>query len=240
MDTAQYLDVIAADGAAMLAAIRSDPSARCTSCPDWDLAGLAEHVLGVYSTVHGIVSTRAEAPVPPDIPAWDGIDGLLDALETRHGELLEALRTIDPTEPVWTWAPDETAAFFHRRMAHETSVHRWDAQRSVGTPDRIAPELAADGVEEIIGVGLQHSSRGRVFSYPAGSLHLHRTDGPGEWMLVSTEPGVLTVTEEHGKGDAAVRGPAAGLYLYLWGRGRHEVEVFGDESVADAWARVAP
>ena len=48
------------------------------------------------------------------------------------------------------------------------------------------------------------------------------------------------VTEEHAKGDAAVRGKAVQLLLFLWGRGRDGCEVFGDESVADAWAALAP
>ncbi|HQR30574.1 MAG TPA: DsbA family protein, partial [Anaeromyxobacteraceae bacterium] len=40
---------------------------------------------------------------------------------------------------------------------------------------------------------------------PSGSLHLHRTDGPGEWLVRAVD-GEVVSTQEHAKGDAAVRG----------------------------------
>jgi len=75
--------------------------------------------------------------------------------------------------------------------------------------------------------------------YPTGSLHLHRTDGDGEW-LISTVDGQLQVTREHSKGDAAVRGSAEGLLLYLWDRRRDGLECFGDEKVINHWAAITP
>ena len=93
-------------------------------------------------------------------------------------------------------------------MAHETAVHRWDAQCAAGTLAPIEAELAIDGVGEVLEVFMQHRPRDPGSPYPAGSLHLHRTDGEGEWMLVATD-GTLTVTHEHAKGDAAAK-PAIG------------------------------
>ena len=52
--------------------------------------------------------------------------------------------------------------------------------------------------------------------------------------------GRLRVTREHAKGDAAVRGTAEGLLLYLWDRSREGLECFGDQTVVDAWATVTP
>ena len=81
--------------------------------------------------------------------------------------------------------------------------------------------------------------RGPVPDYPEGSLHLHRTDGDGEWM-VRTVDGVLQVTREHGKGDVAVRGTASDLNLFMWNRLRPGLEYFGDTAVVEAWAAIAP
>ncbi|HEV7888142.1 MAG TPA: hypothetical protein VGO92_11335, partial [Acidimicrobiales bacterium] len=68
--------------------------------------------------------------------------------------------------------------------------------------------------------------------------HLHATDVPGEW-LVSFEGGVVDVQRGHAKGDAALRGTASDLFLFLWGRaGPDALEVFGDPAVVEAWRQV--
>ena len=59
-------------------------------------------------------------------------------------------------------------------------------------------------------------------------------------MIVPDGSGGLTVTREHAKGDVAVRGPAVNILRYMWGRERENVDVFGDEGLADAWARCSP
>jgi hypothetical protein len=59
-------------------------------------------------------------------------------------------------------------------------------------------------------------------------------------MLVSDGQGGVAVTHEHGKGDAAIRGPASALVLWLWGRPTPGVEIFGDQAVAEAWRSLAP
>lgn len=50
----------------------------------------------------------------------------------------------------------------------------------------------------------------------------------------------LSITTEHGKGDAAVRGPASELQLWVWGRPVTDIEIFGDSAVAEAWRNLAP
>ena len=44
-----------------------------------------------------------------------------------------------------------TTISFARRMAHETSMHRWDADNAQGDPAPIDPELAIDGIDEALG-----------------------------------------------------------------------------------------
>ena len=106
----------------------------------------------------------------------------------------------------------------------------------MGDPAPIDAALAKDGVDEYLDMHLPRRMDASETSPPAGSLHLHRTDGEGEWMLRAVD-GSLLVTSEHGKGDAAVRGSSHDLVLYLWNRARGEtIEVFGDESVATAWS----
>ena len=75
---------------------------------------------------------------------------------------------------------------------------------------------------------------------PHGSMRLHRTDGPGEWMLELID-GVVVMSEKHAKGDVAVRGSASDLYLLAWNRRSTDgLEVFGDAEVAQSWQVLAP
>src|SRR5207237_8153110 len=59
--------------------------------------------------------------------------------------------------------------------------------------------------------------KGASVTGPAASWHLHRTDGDGEW-LIRRAPDGSTVTTEHAKADAAVRGTGAGILEWLLGR----------------------
>ena len=240
MDIEKFLAYIDIDGRALIEAVAAAPAAAVEACPGWTNRDLAKHMGGVYAFVTaqlhaGNPQTRApsaapDAPDDGDITTW---------LRERHHDVLTTLRATSPEAPTWTWVPEKTASFFFRRMAHETAVHRWDAQCAAGTPAPIEAELAIDGVGEVLEVFMQHRPRDPGSPYPAGSLHLHRTDGEGEWMLVATG-GTLTVTHEHAKGDAAARGSAQDLLLYLWGRGRERLECHGDDALLDAWGAVVP
>ena len=47
-------------------------------------------------------------------------------------------------------ASDKTAGFVLRRMAHETAVHRLDAERAAGREHTIDADLASDGIDEFL------------------------------------------------------------------------------------------
>ena len=137
-------------------------------------------------------------------------------------------------EPCWSWTDDRTVGFWARRQAHELSVHRWDAQAAAGTTAPIDRELAADGIQELFDI-LPFRPGGA----PTGNgetIHLHCTDGDGEW-LVRLAPEGVTVVNEHAKGDVAARGGASDLLLMMWGRiPVDQVEVFGDASLLERWS----
>ena len=128
-----------------------------------------------------------------------------------------------------------------RRMAHETAMHRWDAEVAVGRDATLDPVLASDGIDEFLTHFVQVADDDAAPI--AGSVHLHCTDVPGEWTLY-TDPGTVTDTgeagaptfrlvREHAKGDCALRGTASDLLLVLWRRLPVEcVDVVGDADVA--------
>jgi hypothetical protein len=128
-------------------------------------------------------------------------------------------------------------------MAHETAVHRADGQITVGTRPVIDPVIATDGIDEWLGFGTEPGTPSPAL--PEGKvLHLHTTDDglTGEW-LISGGPDGITVQAGHGKGDAAVRGPASALMLLLVRRLAPDdpaIEVIGDRAVLDGWLAATP
>jgi uncharacterized protein (TIGR03083 family) len=56
------------------------------------------------------------------------------------------------SDPVWAFGEMRPASFWARRMAHETAVHRADAEIAVGRTPDLAPELAADAIDERLGM----------------------------------------------------------------------------------------
>lgn len=225
------------------------------TCPDWTLRELAVHVGRGHRWAAEIVGTRSAEFIPfrsvPDgkFPAESGERGawlragaarLIDAVQAAGGDL------------VWTFGGQRPASFWARRMAHETAVHRADAEFAAGRePELLAPDLAADAIDEWLGFMSAEMTDGasdpRADALPAGrALHLHATDdalaGAGEWTL-RHEPSGITLSRSHGKGDAALRGPAARLLLVLVRRLPPDdpaVEVIGDAAVLARWLERTP
>ncbi|MGH2735458.1 MAG: maleylpyruvate isomerase family mycothiol-dependent enzyme [Actinomycetota bacterium] len=225
-----YLTSLRRDGGDLAAAARGNLEARVPGCPEWNVADLVDHIGEVHrfwgqiagGTTNPRDTVRESPPAPELVVEW---------YEEGLAKLVETLRTIDPDLPIWTWAPvaNPTASWIVRRMTQETAVHRWDAQQATGNVKPIEAELASDGIDEILYVFLpakldRHNGGGET-------VHIHCTDVAGEWM-VRLNDGGFEVTSEHGKGDAALRGPASDLLLALWGRIPFErVELIGDETV---------
>ncbi len=244
MDRATYIDALTDQGNLLIDAISAVPDGPITHCGDWTNRGLAAHIGMVWTIAAGNVLAATTEPTKPGDerkPPADP-DELIGWLQGRHQTVIEALRGAEPNALSWAFDPDDqTAGFWQRRMAHETTVHRVDAQHgATGSADPIDAALAADGIDEYTAVGLRYSSARPDRTYPSQSLHLHCTDTEGEWMLVGDDGPNVTVTHEHGKGDAAVRGRAEDLLLWIWGRPSGDVEIFGDPDVATTWRSLAP
>jgi uncharacterized protein (TIGR03083 family) len=241
LDRERYLAAIAADTQRFAAAVRTGPlGAEITACPGWDLRRLTAH-LGVihrwagHCAVHG-APPESTGDFEPD-PQLDP-EALADWFESGAAELIERLGTIDPDGPTWHPFPVERVGrVWPRRQAHEISIHRWDAERAVGTPAPIDPALASDGIDEYFEVAIPRLVKRESLQLPSGSFHVHCTDTHGEWLAIADHDG-YRFTREHAKGTAALRGPAEAILLRLWNRetgGEHELSPVGDEIVLDAW-----
>lgn len=206
------------------------------------MTALVGHVAAVHRWVAGIVTTgaterpRRERPDPAASP-----DEALGRYQAGLTELLDVLGQADPNAMVWNWFEERPAParFWHRRMAHETAVHRWDAQAAAGVTRPIAAALAVDGVDEFLWFAGEWL-RATPVDGLAGSLHLHATDVDGEWSLFFGDRG-LEHRREHSKADAAIRGPASDLFLWMVNRiapDSRELKMFGEPGIVDAWRAV--
>ena len=237
MDYSGYCHAIRREGHALAAAARAaGVDATVPSCPEWQVADLLGHVGRLHRWVSGIVEagrldppehhwSAAEPPAAGERIEWfdAGVDIIADTMARA-----------DPTSVAWSWTDDCTAGFWARRQANETAVHRWDAQSAAGTTEPIEHALAVDGIDEFFAL-IPFWRRESTLHSAGESIHLHCTDGEGEWMVRLAEQGVL-VTREHAKGDVAMRAPASDLLLFLYGRvDRSTAEVFGDETLLDRW-----
>lgn len=243
MDKLDYLSVIDTESARLIDAVAGRLADPVSHCGEWTMRGLAAHVGFVWTVAVTNVAAGIDSPTRPgdDAQAPDDDAEITAWLQARRAKLLDTLGDADPDDTAWGFAGDLTAGFWQRRMAHETTIHRWDAEFAAGGDvASIDGEIARDGIDEYTTVGLRFSSAKPERDYPSESLHLHRTDGEGEWMFVGDGSGGVVVTAEHGKGDAAVRGSAENLLLWIWGRPVVGLELFGDADVARRWQAVAP
>jgi uncharacterized protein (TIGR03083 family) len=237
-----HVAAIASEGAALAGTAASGLDRPIPSCPDWDMAKLILHVGLVHTWAGECVRRRATEGVDRStLPRAPEGTARVAWLGAATASLIDALGAAADDDPAGAWREEPvTAAFWRRRMAHETAVHRWDAQAAVGRPEPVDAPLAADGIAEVVELLLPISVAAASTGQALGTLHLHCTDVPGEWLL-SVRDGRLDVIPGHAKADAALRGDASSLYLACWGRGSDGArsdeapEVLGDKAVAEAW-----
>lgn len=241
LDTGSHLSAFAADSQAVADLAAGHLDAPVAACPGWTLADLLAHLGGVYSWVSLIVEAGGDRPGlsrdrPPAGPAL--LDGWFR--EQRDGAL-DTLSSREPDAPAWTFTgPVRDVGWWRRRMAMESAVHLSDVEQAVGRPGTMERELASDGVDEALTELLPAYLKRRPVPALQSTIHLHATDTPGEWSLDFAQPD-LAVRREHSKADTALRGPAAGLFLWVWNRADAAaagLETFGDTAAIEAWSDV--
>lgn len=111
------------------------------------------------------------------------------------------------------------ATFWARRQAHETMVHRVDAELAAGCAAVLDPGLAADAIDEWLWL-LRGPRRPALdgSALPAdAALHLQAADHgrvPRDW-LVSVTPDGITTRDGRGPAGVTASGPAGQLLLVL-------------------------
>ncbi|MEV4496726.1 maleylpyruvate isomerase family mycothiol-dependent enzyme [Micromonospora arborensis] len=237
-----WIGALRAEGPAFAAAVaEAPPETPVLSCPGWTVNDLTLHLARIYHWVSSFASagltTRPERHDQAEAEA--GVSAL-QLWRQGYDQLMTVFDGLDPEAPAWNWAPQpKKAGFWPRRMAHETAVHRWDAQLAIAAGEPVEAKLAADGVSEVLDTWLP-AGRRRTPGEWHGVVQLTATDAAQEWYLRLRGEGVAlldTATifdhdDHHAR--AQVSGTASDLLLALWGRVSFEtLDVAGDRALLD-------
>jgi uncharacterized protein (TIGR03083 family) len=218
------------------------PDVPVPTCPGWQVRDLVKHLGYVHRwaarhVAEGsldLVEQKGEADVLASGPSDDA---LLPWFRDGHAGLVVTLRRADPDVACFSFLPAPSPlAFWCRRQAHETAVHRADADAAAGRASHFDLAFAADGIDELV-MGFAPTGRSRPNTDRRRVLLIRPTDADDRW-LVGLGPDGVDAARGEGVHDGAMVGPADALYLVLWNRltpGAAGVEVQG-EDLAGLWS----
>jgi uncharacterized protein (TIGR03083 family) len=219
------------------------------TCPDWTLADLVLHTGSVHRWAAQMVGSLAQARLPSadvvlDLP--DDVSGYPDWLAAGAELLVSAFAAADPDAPMWAWGADQHARFWPRRMLHETTVHRGDAELALGLAPVVSAPVACDGVEEFLAnlpcaayfaPGVRELvGDGETLAFDASSSGA----GACSWLVRLEPSGFSWARADPAAGDVVVRAAPGELLLFLYGRravGDEGITVSGDTALLDRWVR---
>lgn len=238
MDTAELITALVEDGRSLaVAASTAGLEAAVPTCPGWQVRDVLRHTGEVHRwATDFLVEKHMEFRPVPSQPDLEG-DELLAWFREGHEALVDALITAPDELECWTFLPAPSPlSFWVRRQAHETAIHRVDAESALGgAPGPMPPVFAADGIDELL-TGFHARPRSRVRSATPRTLRARTTDTEDVWTIhISTET-PRTVTGGEGPVDCELIGTAQQLYLTLWNRlPLSTVTVHGDLGLARLW-----
>jgi len=243
MEVATHVEALRTQGALMAsAAADASPDDQVPSCPEWTVRDLVRHMGGVHRwATQYVTDARAEhmdVDLIDVVGAWPDDQDLVTWLHAGCTVLAQALDAAPDDLQCWTFLQAPSArAMWARRQAHETAIHRVDAELASRGDAELSPfdaAFAADGVDELLSGFLPRPST-RLRADPPTTLGVSCTDLDDSWVLHIDENGVSTTSgDEVAASDLACRvsAPAADLYLALWNRRSPDVfQTEGDEAV---------
>lgn len=257
MKIVEHVEILRREGELLAgAAEEAGLDAPVPTCPGWRVRDLVEHTGAVHRWAAAFVGRGLTAPHALEAPPHlDGAE-LLAWFTEGHRALTATLASADPEVECWHFLPAPSPlAFWARRQAHETAVHRLDAEAARGgEPTEVGAEFAVDGIDELLR-GF-HGRRKRWVRSPEPRLmRVRATDvvaapdpldaseaeAEAVWTVRISEEPPVTVRGMGGAGgavgavaDCELAGPAAQLYASLWNRSPYP-PVSGDVRTAELW-----
>ncbi len=209
----------------------NDAATPVLTCGEWTLADLVWHLSEVQLFWAHIIENRPEGPQtyePSTRPSDHDLSGIL---RIAGNELVRLLRAADPEDVAWSWSDDHSVRFTIRRQVHEALIHGIDGILAVGSSmPEIAARLAADGIDEMVGVMLTGTPDWATFDASDNVVLLRASDTDDRWIMRAGKvAGVEPMSGNHLELDgyeldddavptATIEAPALDLLLWMWGR----------------------
>lgn len=238
-----WIGALRAEGPAFRAALGEQaPGAPVPTRPEWTVTDLIGHLGGFYEWV-GTHVTRGVTTAPEVTRPASGVPAGVDPLvwwDERYAAALATLEGVEEDLPAWNPMPaPKKAAFWLRRAAHLTTLHRWDAQMTIGLSEPIEAKLAVDGLAELLDT-LLPAGRGTGPRDRFGMIHLVASDLQHEWFvrlrgegLALLDTDTILDSDDH-RARVLASGSASDLLLALHGRIPFDtLEITGERSLLD-------
>lgn len=215
-----------------------DFASAVPTCPGWTVRDLVAHVGQQQRWAAGVVRTGHAAAVPDPLAQAVPADW---ARWLREGAA-ELVAAVDGrADPVWTYLGPRPAAFWTRRVLHDTAVHHADLALAAGAEPDVPEDVAADGVEELFelftdpdGVSVKPAL---AYLRGAGETLLLRPRGRSPLFVVRA-PGGPVLRPDRGTADVVLTASPRDLLLVLTRRRSADhpgVRVEGDRALLDHW-----
>jgi uncharacterized protein (TIGR03083 family) len=241
MDFEEHLSELRSAGEGLAeAATRADLDTPIPTCPGWDMRDLLRHMGDIHRWANAHVAERRSEPIR-DVAELAEVAGpfpqdgeLIEWFREGHARLVTTLSTVDPAVQCYFFLPAPSPLRgWSRRQAHETTVHRADAESASGSIGLVDPSFAVDGIDELL---FGFLGRNGAPASDARSVRVTATDADRAWLVRVGSDGVDAVEGSETEGDTLVRGTASDLYLFLWNRlGTDAVDVQGDPAPLATW-----
>ena len=221
VDEGERVGVLAQQLAAGLPPLTAGLDTRVPWVTAWTVRDLVGHLGTVHRWATAILRAGHAMAPGPEARVTPPDTGLLDWYSAGLTDLVSTLRTTPPDTPAWHMSPaaDKTAASWARRQAHELVVHRFDLEVAAGVGHApVAPELAEDGVDELLTVIVPRWAHTEPLISADASVAVTASDTGRTWSIRVDRGAVTVTTYLTGTEDAHVQAPARELLLHLWGR----------------------
>ncbi len=246
MDVDTHIEAISREGKRLASAASharlDDP---IPWCPGWDTRELLRHLSEIHLWAASHVARRAvregvselvdlEAAWPDLAIFWPDDDALIDHYLATNANLVAELESAPLDLATWTFLPAPSPRqMWARRQAHETAIHRFDAESATASVSGFDPTFASDGIDEIL-----NAMAPRVDKLPLEScvtMAISPSDVGERWLVTLGPDGIETVQAD-GPADLVLTGLASDLYLAVWNRGDDTaITLTGDPTVLDTW-----
>ncbi len=246
MEVSEHIEAVAHEGKLFAAAAELGGfDVAISTCPDWKMRDLVRHLSEIHMWAAAHVAQPHFKPWIDDLSElaafwpklavfWPEDDGLMDQYLATNANLVHSLESAPLDLDTFTFLPAPSPlAMWARRQAHETAVHRFDAENAVGVVSGFDPAFAADGIDELLAA---FAPRKRDFPLEVNKvMHVHAVDTDDHWLMTLGPDGIET-SRDAGHADVTLSGPASDLYLVLWNRAPDDaVTVRGDRELLEKW-----